>query len=179
MNRNTESKLEKKYARHRQLQRMIKENAADILGSENFKSTRNFIQHGSITVQRHCIDVAKSSILLSRALKMKVNEREMIRGALLHDYFLYDWHDKEREDYKPLHGFSHAGDALKNAMKEYDLSNREKNIIQRHMWPLNITPPGCREAWIVTMADKYCSTLETLKLRKGASSTIRKGVRGK
>ena len=25
----------------------------------------------------------------------------------------------------------------------------------------------CREAWIVTVADKWCSTLETLRLRHG------------
>ena len=58
--------------------------------------------------------------------------------------------------------------ALKKAQKEYDLTDREKDIIKKHMWPLTVVPPLCREAWIVTTADKYCSLLETLKLRKGA-----------
>ena len=35
------------------------------------------------------------------------------------------------------------------------------------MWPLTVNPPRCRESWIVCLADKYASTLETLKLRKG------------
>lgn len=95
------------------------------------------------------------------------SERELIRGALLHDYFLYDWHDRSRENYQALHGFYHPGIALKNASKEYKLTLREKDIIKKHMWPLTIVPPRCREAWIVTTADKYCSILETLKLRRG------------
>ena len=46
-----------------------------------------------------------------------------------------------------------------------------KDIIKKHMWPLTIIPPACREAWIVTAADKYCSLLETLKLRRGSGKT--------
>ena len=47
------------------------------------------------------------------------------------------------------------------------LSEREKEIIKKHMWPLTVKPPKCREAWVVCLADKYASTLETLKLKKG------------
>ena len=35
------------------------------------------------------------------------------------------------------------------------------------MWPLTVVPPMCREAWIVTTADKWCSLLETIHLHKG------------
>jgi uncharacterized protein len=160
-------KLHKKYEERKQLHHLIKENASDILNSRNFQSTRNYIQHGTMPVHSHCIDVAKSSLRLSKLLGIPCSERELIRGALLHDYFLYDWHDKTRENYQRLHGFFHPGIALKNAEKEYRLSDREKDIIKKHMWPLTIVPPTCREAWIVTMADKYCSLLETLKLRGG------------
>ena len=85
-------------------------------------------------------------------------------GPVLHDYFLYDWHVKDKTH--RLHGFFHPGTALANAQKEYVLSKREKNIILRHMWPLTPCPPACREAWIVTAADKYCSLRETLFLRR-------------
>ena len=37
-----------------------------------------------------------------------------------------------------------------------------ENCIERHMFPLNITPPKYKESWIVTMADKKDS-LEVLK----------------
>ncbi|MCI9665274.1 MAG: phosphohydrolase [Lachnospiraceae bacterium] len=135
------------------------------MDSRNFQSTRNFIQHGTMPVHRHCLDVANQSIRISKRLGIPCSEKDLIRGALLHDYFLYDWHDKNRANYQKLHGFYHPGIALRNAEKEYRLSPREKDIIKKHMWPLTIVPPRCREAWIVTTADKYCSLLETLKLR--------------
>lgn len=161
-------KIKKKYEQKRELYKLLKQHASDILQSENFQSTRNYIQHGTIPVHSHCIDVARKSIALNRLLHIHCNERELIRGALLHDYFLYDWHDKNRENYQFFHGFYHPGIALRNASREYCLTPREKDIIKKHMWPLTVSPPRCREAWIVTTADKYCSTLETLRLRKGA-----------
>ncbi len=166
------SRIQRHYDKHKELHRILHRHAEDILSSDKFKSTRTHVQHGSIPVHRHVIDVAKQSLMISRFLHIKVNEKEMVRGALLHDYFLYDWHDREREDYKKdhggLHGFYHPGIALRNASRDYDLTRREKDIIKKHMWPLTIVPPVCKEAWIVTFADKYCSALETLKLRKGA-----------
>lgn len=164
-------KYRRRYEERRELYRLLKENASDILCSANFQETRNYIQHGSIPVHRHCIDVANQSIIISKRLGIPCSQRELIRGALLHDYFLYDWHDKNRGNYQRLHGFYHPGIALRNAEKEYQLSLREKDIIKKHMWPLTVMPPMCREAWIVTTADKYCSLLETLRLRKGAGKT--------
>ena len=162
-------RLEKKFERHRQLHRKLEDNASDILSSDKFQSTRVHVQHGTIPVHRHCIDVAKHALMLSKALHVHVNEKEMIRGALLHDYFLYDWHDKDKRP-EGLHGYRHPGAALKNACKDYELTDREKDIIRSHMWPLTLTKiPHYREAWIVSAADKYCSLLETLKLRHGAA----------
>ena len=165
---NNLDRIRKRYEKRRQLYRLLIEHASDILKSENFRSTKNYIQHGTMPVHRHCIDVAEKSIAISKFLRIPCNEREMVRGALLHDYFLYDWHDKSRENYQRLHGFYHPGIALRNASMEYELTLREKDIIKKHMWPLTVVPPLCREAWIVTTADKYCSLLETLKLHRGA-----------
>lgn len=161
-------KLRKRYEKKRELYLLLKEHASDILQSENFRSTKNYIQHGTMPVHGHCIDVAEKSIAISKFLRIPCNERELIRGALLHDYFLYDWHDKNRENYQMLHGFYHPGIALRNASMEYALTLREKDIIRKHMWPLTVIPPRCREAWIVTTADKYCSLLETIRLHRGA-----------
>ena len=159
-------KYRKQYEQRRKFYRLLKENASDILHSENFQKTRHHIQHGTMPVYRHCLDVAKQSIQINKALGLGCSERDLIRGALLHDYFLYDWHDKNRENYQKLHGFYHPGIALKNARKEYHLTRREEDIIKKHMWPLTVVPPLCREAWVVTAEDIFCSLLETLKIRK-------------
>ena len=163
---NNLDRIRKRYEKRRQLYRLLREHAYDILKSDNFRSTKNYIQLGTMPVHRHCIDVAEKSIAISKFLRIPCNEREMVRGALLHDYFLYDWHDKSRENYQRLHGFYHPGIALRNASMEYELTLREKDIIKKHMWPLTVVPPLCREAWIVTTADKYCSLLETLNIKE-------------
>lgn len=166
MNLWVSDRLKKRLNRHIELNNKLIEHAEDILNSEKFKSTLEYMQHGNISVHRHSVDVAKQSLLICKKLRLKISERELVRGALLHDYFLYDWHDSTRENFKHGHGFYHARVALKNAMQDYELTPRERDIIKKHMWPLNITPPMCKEAWVVTMADKYCSALETLKIRK-------------
>ncbi len=117
----------------------------------------------------HSIRVAETSLMLSdllgRKTKIQCSEKELVRGALLHDYFLYDWHEKNAGH--ELHGFTHAAAALKNARKDFQITEKEADIIEKHMFPLNLTKvPGCREAWIVTMADKYCSLVETIAMRK-------------
>lgn len=159
-------RIKKLYERHKRIHELFKRHASDILASENFRGTRRHIQHGSMTVYSHCMNVARYSLLLNKKLGLKCDKHDLIRGALLHDYFLYDWHDKYHRDIKRLHGFYHPGIALRNASREYNLTEREKDIIKKHMWPLTVIPPRCREAWIVTTADKYCSLLETMKFHR-------------
>lgn len=158
------------YLKQRMLHREIMRDAADIISSRNFKRTKSHIQHGTMTVNNHCMNVAKYSLAISNKLEklgIRCKRDELVRGALLHDYFLYDWHEPEHVKLCKLHGFYHPGIALQNARKEYNLTPREEDIIRKHMWPLTVVPPMCREAWIVTTADKWCSLLETLHVHKG------------
>lgn len=153
----------------------LKKYAEDILNSANFQRTKEHIQHGNMTVNEHCINVAKTSLMIKKKLHITCNQRDLVRGALLHDYFLYDWHKKDLKNPHKLHGFYHPGRALRNAKKEYVLTKRQEDIIKKHMWPLTVVPPMCREAWIVTVADKYCSLMETFRLHKGKIKT-RRGI---
>lgn len=169
-----------KAAREKRLRALLQEYGTDILKSNNFLKSENYIQHGNVSVMRHSISVAKHSLLLAKHLGIRCNKRDLIRGALLHDYFLYDWHSEEHSGLRNLHGFYHPGIALKNAKKEYRLNRRQSDIIKKHMWPLTVVPPGCKEAWIVTMADKYCSLMETLHLHRGGAENVsKKGSDGK
>lgn len=160
-------KWKAQYIKNRDLYRSIQKEAEDILSSGNFDITKDHIQHGNMTVNHHSINVAKYSLAISKKLPIQFSEKELVRGALLHDYFLYDWHDTEHVSPFRLHGFFHPGIALKNAEKEYNLTVRERDIIKKHMWPLTVIPPMCREAWVVTTADKWCSLMETVRLHQG------------
>lgn len=64
--------------------------------------------------------------------------RSLVRGALWHDYFLYDWHIPD-ESHK-WHGVTHAGDALKKAMRDFELNEIEQDMIRKHMFPLESSP---------------------------------------
>ena len=163
---------QRRLERYRGIQRQIRAEASDILQSKNFNYMKEHIQHGNVSVNAHVMNVARYSIAISEKLHIACSKRELIRGALLHDYFLYDWHIPDKENPHRLHGFYHPGVALRNASREYELTEREKNIIRRHMWPLTIVPPGCREAWIVTTADKWCSFMETLHMHKGHGAAM-------
>ena len=153
---------------HRQdIRKDIRKYGGDILRSDNFKSSAKNIQHSNVSVMKHSMKVAYASMWITKKLRLKCNKEDLVRGALLHDYFLYDWHDDDHRGLKTLHGFYHPGVALKNAMAEYTLTERQKNIISSHMWPLTLRHiPKCKEAWVVTAADKYVSTMESLRLNK-------------
>ena len=122
--------------------------------------TAGYIQHGSTSCLLHSIAVAYYCYRLSvRFGFLKLNKRELIRGALLHDYFLYDWHDPGRPHL--THGFTHPGEALREAERDFSLNWIERDVIHRHMFPLTPIPPQTREGRLVSLADKISAVLET------------------
>ena len=141
------------------------EEVRQVCSSSRMNKSRTFYQHGKINIYVHSLRVAYICYYWVKKYHLHVDEKALIRGALLHDYFLYDWHDKEHEHKRP-HGFFHPSAALCNAKQDFILTRKEENIIQRHMFPLTLIPPGCKEAWLVCLADKVCSTRETVRERR-------------
>ena len=142
-----------------------------------FREMRHYIQHGRISTLEHCISVAKASLWLSRHLHMRVDEKALLTGALLHDFYLYDWHNKGtfhglRRLFE-MHGFSHPGCACINAERVFGITKKEQSIISSHMWPLTFRHvPTCREAIIVCLADKYCAVVESMFRRSHAGAVV-------
>lgn len=134
------------------------ENFKKITNDEKYLRTKKFMQHGNVSVYDHSISVAETSLKISKMLHVKVDQEAMIKVALLHDYFLYDWHDK---NHPKMHGFRHANLAANNAKRDFGLSKKEYKAIRSHMFPLNLRIPTSREAFILTIADKYCATKES------------------
>lgn len=137
---------------------IIQEEASDILSNERVLSQKKFIQHGKTTTYEHTINVTITALKIANKLRIKYDRRSLIRGGLLHDYFLYDWHENDKSH--RLHGFHHARRALINAREDFELNKIEENIIDTHMFPLNLRFPKYRESIIIGIADKVCTIKE-------------------
>lgn len=129
----------------------------------------DYTQHGETSTLLHCIAVSYFSCRLAHKFHLSYSERELIRGALLHDYFLYDWHEKNAGH--TWHGFTHPGKALGNADQDFLLTERERDIIGKHMFPLTPALPKYRESVLVCLVDKWCSVYEVF--RKNPYSDLR------
>ncbi len=132
----------------------------EITESDMFKREKEFMQHGNTSVYQHSINVAIFSLFLARKLKLKVNERSLVKGALLHDYFLYDWHIPDKSH--RWHGFMHPTFSYRNAKRDFGLNEIEENMILSHMFPMGFAFPKYKESWLLTCADKYCATKEII-----------------
>ena len=140
------------------MRKTIEYYGADILDSPKYRASDKNTQHGGVSVMEHSISVACMCVRLAKISHIKHDYSSLVRGSLLHDYFNYDWHEK---DHGRLHGYRHADKALINASNDYAINPTEANMIARHMFPLNIRPPRNREAILLCIADKICAVKET------------------
>ena len=96
----------------------MKVNIKDVLKEledKRYLKQKEFMQHGTTSVYEHSLKVTQLSLKIALKLHLPVNRYALIRGALLHDYFLYDWHD----DGHKYHGFTHPYIAYKNACEDF------------------------------------------------------------
>lgn len=132
----------------------------DIISNETVKQMKNFRQHCNTSCYKHCMQVAYFTYIACKRLKL--DYVSATRAAMLHDLFLYDWRKKYRSIELPgLHAFVHPKIALKNASEIFELNDIEKDIIEKHMWPVTFSLPKYKESYIVTIMDKYSACLET------------------
>ena len=131
----------------------------EIIEKSRLAETNQYIHHGNTTILQHNIAVARKAYWISRKLKLKISEKELVFGAMLHDYYFYDWHVKDKAH--RLHGYFHPNLSLLNAMEDIELTIIEQDIIRKHMFPLTLIPPKYKESIIVCLADKLCVLDET------------------
>lgn len=138
----------------------FEEAVKDLLNSPDVQSMKRVSQHVNVNCYEHCVYVAYVSFLICRFFKL--DSVAAARGGLLHDMFLYDWRKKEEHD--GLHFFSHPKTALRNASLNRTLSEKEKDIILKHMWPVTLKLPRYKESFVVGSADKLCALAEMLHI---------------
>lgn len=131
---------------------------SDILHTTEFLAISRIPHHDS-NILHHALAVSTLSFRICFVFGWDAHAAA--RGGLLHDFFLYNWRDRD-DPAKPdgLHGFTHPAVALRNARALFALSALEEDIILRHMWPLTPIPPRFRESWVIMIADKIVATGE-------------------
>lgn len=142
---------------------LLWEYGSDILLSPSFQKEKRFVQHGSYSVYDHSCAVALLCLVKAKQKHWKVDVRSLVRAALLHDYFLYDWHVKPHPKH---HANLHAEYALANAGRDFSLNVLEKEAIRRHMWPFRFFYfPTTKEALILNICDTHSALKETIGKR--------------
>lgn len=130
----------------------------DLANHPTVQKMKLYRQHYDTNCFDHCYNVAFYSYLICK--KLNLDYISVSRAGMLHDLFLYDWRKKQPE-HKRFHGFRHPRIALNNASKLFDLNEKEKDIILKHMWPITIIPPKYIKGYIITLTDKYCALEES------------------
>ena len=142
----------------------FKEIIKDITENASVLSLKEHLQHMKGSRYMHCYEVAYYTYVVTKRLGL--DYISATRGAMLHDFYFYDWRNKGVEGQKRFHLYRHPRIALNNARQNFELNELEKDIILKHMWPLTIRFPRYRESYIVTFVDKYCAMKEVFKYMK-------------
>lgn len=133
----------------------------DLISNDTVKQMKDYRQHYDTSCLEHCLEVSYISYLICK--KHNLDYTAAARAGLLHDLFLYDWrrHQKVKKltDY---HAFTHPKVALENSLKLFDLSEKEQDIIVKHMWPVTLFElPKYKESFVITLVDKYSALLSS------------------
>lgn len=134
-----------------------------LIENKTVQEMKNFRQHYETTCFDHCLTAAYYCYCICK--KYHLDYKSATRAAMLHDLFLYDWR-KKQPDRKGLHAFTHGKTSCENACKLFDLNDKEKDIIIKHMWPVTIAFPKSFEGFVLTFVDKYCAMSESFEILK-------------
>ena len=125
----------------------------EVIKLEEFKKLKNINHHG-ISRYNHSIRVAYYTYIITK--KLHLNYIEATKGAILHDFFTDDV-EEYREIFKLRR---HPNCALENASLIFKLTDIEKDIISKHMFPITFRPPKYLESWIVDIVDDISAIYE-------------------
>lgn len=125
----------------------------DILNNKKFQTLKNEVHHHNSNRYEHSLSVSYNTYRVCK--KLKLDYVSASRAALLHDFFFNDEFNNDRERL-----LTHPKTSLKNSMNMVDLSKKEQNIIESHMYPFGGKVPRYIESVIVDLIDDGVSLKE-------------------
>lgn len=140
---------------NQEFQRII----SPIASNEEFQKLKDVKHHG-ITRYDHSLRVAYYSYKVTKLLHL--DYKDTTEAALLHDFFIEEVQDKNFI----ARLRKHPGYAVENATKICPLTDKQKDIIKTHMFPITFTPPKYMESWIVDIVDDVSAIMEQSKVIK-------------
>ncbi len=137
----------------------------NILENNEFQKINN-IKHHNTTRLNHSLKVSYYSYKIAKSLRL--DYKDVARGGLLHDFYIIEIRNCEKiKDKILLFSTKHPNEALINASNNFELSEKEVNIIESHMFPVDYRIPKYAESWIVSLVDKVLSFGEFSKRFSG------------
>ncbi|WP_099044741.1 HD domain-containing protein [Leuconostoc citreum] len=130
----------------------------DLLQHDEVQQLAQYTQHHFSNRLRHSISVSYQSYTIAK--KIGADAEATARAGLLHDMFYYDWRVTKFEE--GSHAYVHPRIALQNARKITHISDKEADIIVKHMFGATIAFPKYRESWIVSIVDDFAAVNEYL-----------------
>lgn len=127
-----------------------------LLEKEMVLDLENYTQHLFQSRLEHSLAVSYYSYRIGR--KLGINYVAMARGGLLHDLFHYD---RKKDNIQiESHCWMHPRLALMNARQITEVTPLEEDIIVNHMMGSTLDRTRSKEAFIVSMVDKYLAMSE-------------------
>jgi len=145
----------------------------DIIECDELARLKNITHHISTTRFQHCLNVSYHNYVICK--KLGLDSTSAARAGLLHDLFYYDRKKYNKSGKQISHSLFHSLLALDNAEKLIEINDCERDIIEKHMWPVTRKRPKYKEGYVIVIVDKYCAVLEFMlpKLKK-LSAVIKK-----
>ena len=139
-----------------------------ILDSKEFHEALQQKHHMRASVGRHSIRVTEASLRMSYALEklgVKTDRESLVVGGLCHDLGMLGRKEKYKNASENCR--QHPRYSVEMARRlAPELSDKTKNMIESHMFPLNGKAPNSLEGAILTVADKYVSVKDLIFGRK-------------
>lgn len=129
-----------------------------ILINEEFNKIKT-IEHHGVTRFDHSLKVSYYSYKIAKFLHL--DYKEVARGGLLHDFFFSN-EERTQKD-RLISFFVHPKKAVVKSIENFQLSEKEIDMVRSHMFPVAIAVPKYAESWIVSFVDKAVALMELSK----------------